>query len=412
MGDDARVNAGRRRMLLGPGGAAAAGVLGMSLVREALADDGRRRRGGDDKGSGVKYRRVIPARGYAFFDDSGKLEPLNFMRRALGDDDVAIEIAFCGVCHSDIHAALGHWGERRIPQVPGQEITGTVAAVGRRVRRFRVGDRVGVGPMVGSCGHCDDCRGGYEQYCAVDGGVVFTYGATTSDQRDPGGFTQGGYANRIVVKDDFVVKLPDALSLEDAAPMMGAATAMYSPLKHWKVGKGSRVGIVGLGGLGHLGVQIARAMGAEVTVFTTSPDKEVDAERFGARRVVVNHDVNQMRDLVRHFDFMLATVPYQFDIDPLLGTLKRDATLCMVGISRQGTPHQLNAFSMVRNRIAFAGSLFGSMAETQETLKFCVKHAIKPQVTLIVPEEINGAWPKVVDKSVRYRYVIDMRGFA
>ncbi len=398
------IDRGRRRLLAGPGAAVAtAGFFGVDPMRETRA--------GAAESGPLDYRRVIPARGYAFHDHGGTLKPLAFRRRAIGPKDVAIEIHFCGICHTDIHTALGHWGEQRMPQVPGHEMTGVVAAVGDSVTKFRVSDRVGVGVMVDSCGHCEDCRSGFEQYCVVDGGVVFTYGASTSEQRDPGGFTQGGYANRIVVKENFVVKVPDGLAMEAAAPMMCAAVTMYSPLRHWRVGKGSRVGIVGLGGLGHLGVQIARAMGAEVTVFTTSANKVEDARRFGAREAIVNYEPARMAALVRHFDFILATPPYRFEMDPLMATLKRDATLCLVGAGKADEPNQLSPFSTPLGRNSFAGSLIGSTAEAQEVLEFCAKHGIRAEIELIKPAAISAAWPKVIDKSVRYRYVIDMRGF-
>lgn len=356
------------------------------------------------------YRQLLPADGYAFTDYSGKLSPLAFHRRALGADDVAIRIEYCGVCHSDIHTGMGHWGkQQRMPQVTGHEIAGIVTAVGDNVTKHRVGDRVGVGCMVDSCGHCAECNEGNEQFCEAPGGTAFTYGTPTSEARDPGGFTQGGYANRIVVKEHFVVKIPDAMPLDIAGPIMCSAVTVYSPLLHWKIGPRSKIGVVGMGGLGHIAVQIATAMGADVTVFTTSPDKVSDAKRFGATQVVVNYDPVQMKELQKHFDFILATVPYRFDLNPLVGTLKRDATLCLVGVGKSDEPNQLAPITTILGRNAFAGSLIGSIKETQEIIDFCARHGIRPQVTLIRPDEISERWHDVIDKKARYRYVIDMK---
>lgn len=359
---------------------------------------------------GINYRQLVPARGYAFFDYSGVLKPFSFKRRAVGPDDVAIEIQYSGICHSDIHTGLGHWGEQQlVPQVTGHEIAGIVTAVGKNVTKHKVGDRVGVGCMVDSCGQCVECNGGNEQYCEGPNGTVFTYGVPTSEARNPSGYTQGGYSNRIVVKEHFVVKVPAAMPLEAAGPVMCSAVTVYSPLVHWKVGKGSKVGVVGLGGLGHIAVQIAKAMGAEVTVFTTSVDKVEDARRFGATEVVVNYDEEKMRHLRKHFDFILATAPYQFDMNPLAATLKRDATLCLVGVGKGTEPNQLAPIATILGRNSFAGSLIGSIKETQDVIDFCALHEIKPQISLVKPEEISARWQDVINKKSRYRYVIDMR---
>lgn len=240
--------------------------------------------------------------------------------------------------------------------------------------------------------------------------ATFTYGTPTDEAQNPGGFTQGGYSNCIVVQENFVLHIPDNMELSAAGPLMCAAVTVYSPFLHWNVGKGSKIAVVGLGGLGHMAVQIAKAMGAEVTVFTTSADKEADARRFGASDVVVNYDESKMAGLRRKFDFILATVPYQFDMNPLIHTLKRDATLCLVGIGRSDQPNQLAPFTTIVGRNRFAGSLIGSIKETQQVIDFCAEHRIAPQITLIKPSEISRSWQEVVDKKARYRYVIDMKG--
>lgn len=393
----------RRDVIIGSAGTvAAASIVGMGAFGGANAAT-------PGEEVAINYRQLVPARGYAFSDYSGVLKPLAFKHRAVGADDVAVEIKFSGICHSDIHTGLGHWGEQQLmPQVTGHEMAGIVTAVGKNVTKYKVGDRVGVGCMVDSCGHCSECTDGNEQFCDGPGGTIYTYGVPTPEARNPGGFTQGGYSNRIVVKEHFVIKIPDAIPLEVAGPVMCSAVTVYSPLLHWKVGKGSKVGIVGLGGLGHIGVQIAKAMGAEVTVFTTSADKVEDAKRFGASDVVLNYDEAKLSQLHKHFDFILATVPYQFDMNPLVPLLKRDATLCLVGVGKATQPNQLAPIATILGRNSFAGSLIGSIKETQDVIDFCAQHGIKPQVTLVRADEISARWKDVIAKKVRYRYVIDM----
>lgn len=359
--------------------------------------------------SSLNYKTLIPAEGYAFSDYSGKLHKINFQRRPVGDDDVAIEIRYCGVCHSDVHTAHGVWGKQQaMPQVTGHEIAGVVAAVGKNVSRFKVGDRVGVGCFVDSCGHCAECRSEQEQYCITDGGAVFTYGYPTSEARDPGGFTQGGYSNRIVVKERFVAPIPEALPLEVAAPMLCSAVTAYSPLKHWHIGKGSKIGVQGLGGVGHMAVQIATALGAEVVVFTTSADKAEDAKRFGAVDVVVNYDEEKMAQYRRQLDFVFSTVPYQFEIDPILLTLKVGGTMCLIGVGDVSKVNGINPMTTALNRVNFAGSLTGSMKEINEVLNFCAEHNIAAQIQTIKPDQIEQYWNDVIEKKARYRYVIDM----
>ena len=357
----------------------------------------------------LNYKALIPAEGYAFSDYSGKLLKITFQRRPVGDDDVAIEIRYCGVCHSDVHTAHGVWGKQQaMPQVTGHEIAGVVAAVGKNVSRFKVGDRVGVGCFVDSCGHCAECRSEQEQYCITDGGAVFTYGYPTSEARDPGGFTQGGYSNRIVVKEQFVAPIPEALPLEVAAPMLCSAVTAYSPLKHWHIGKGSKIGVQGLGGVGHMAVQIATALGAEVVVFTTSADKAEDAKRFGAVDVVVNYDEQKMAQYRRQLDFVFSTVPYQFEIDPILLTLKVGGTMCLIGVGDVSKVNGINPMTTALNRVNFAGSLTGSMKEINEVLNFCAEHKIAAQIQTIKPNQIEQYWNGVIEKKARYRYVIDM----
>ena len=359
--------------------------------------------------SSLNYKTLIPAEGYAFSDYSGKLHKITFQRRPVGDDDVAIEIRYCGVCHSDVHTAHGVWGKQQaMPQVTGHEIAGVVAAVGKNVSRFKVGDRVGVGCFVDSCGHCAECRSEQEQYCITDGGAVFTYGYPTSEARDPGGFTQGGYSNRIVVKERFVASIPEALPLEVAAPMLCSAVTAYSPLKHWHIGKGSKIGVQGLGGVGHMAVQIATALGAEVVVFTTSADKAEDAKRFGAVNVVVNYDEEKMAQYRRQLDFVFSTVPYQFEIDPILLTLKVGGTMCLIGVGDVSKVNGINPMTTALNRVNFAGSLTGSMKEINEVLNFCAEHKIAAQIQTIKPDQIEQYWNDVIEKKARYRYVIDM----
>ena len=359
--------------------------------------------------SSLNYKTLIPAEGYAFSDYSGKLHKITFQRRPVGDDDVAIEIRYCGVCHSDVHTAHGVWGKQQaMPQVTGHEIAGVVAAVGKNVSRFKVGDHVGVGCFVDSCGHCAECRSEQEQYCITDGGALFTYGYPTSEARDPGGFTQGGYSNRIVVKERFVASIPEALPLEVAAPMLCSAVTAYSPLKHWHIGKGSKIGVQGLGGVGHMAVQIATALGAEVVVFTTSADKAEDAKRFGAVDVVVNYDEEKMAQYRRQLDFVFSTVPYQFEIDPILLTLKVGGTMCLIGVGDVSKVNGINPMTTALNRVNFAGSLTGSMKEINEVLNFCAEHKIAAQIQTIKPNQIGQYWNDVIEKKARYRYVIDM----
>jgi alcohol dehydrogenase (NADP+) len=323
-------------------------------------------------------------------------------RRALGPKDVAIELAYCGICHSDIHTAREHWGPAAFPLVTGHEMAGVVMAVGSAVTRFRPGARVGVGCMVGSCRTCAACQSGQESYC--DQGAIWTYGAKDRD----GSITQGGYSTFNVVDEDFVIAIPDAIRLEHAGPLLCAGITVYSPMRRWGVGPGRKVGIVGLGGLGHMATQIAAALGAEVTVLTTTPAKAGDARRFGARTVIAGYD---SVDLVAHrrtLDFVLDTAPYRHDFDRIIPLLKIDATYCIVGVGKVSEPNQIGPFSLLGSRNSLASSATGGIRETQELVDFCARQRIAPEISLVPTSAIDDAWAKVVAKEARYRFVIDL----
>lgn len=343
-----------------------------------------------------------PVKSYAALSTTGRLGLFDFVRRDLRPDDVAIEVLFCGVCHSDLHTVRNDWGNARYPIVPGHEIIGRVLEVGAGVSRFKTGDRVGVGCLVDSCRSCAACGKGWEQYC--EKGATFTYGG--KDRHD-GTRTQGGYSEKIVVSQDFVLKVPDALDLASAAPLLCAGITLWSPLRHWKVGPGSRVAIVGLGGLGHMGLKLAKALGAEVTLFSRSPGKEADARRLGADRVVISTDSAQMAAVAGRFDLIVDTVPYAHDVNPYMPTLATGGTHVMVGyLGPLETP--LHTASLVLGRKSVAGSLIGGIAETQEMLDFCGQRGITSDIELINIEEINEAYERMLQADVKYRFVIDM----
>ena len=403
----AEADRGRRNFLRFSAGSAAAGATAALFGTPTAAQDTAGPSGAAIAADGGVFTRRTPASGYAFFAENADLKPFNFERRPVGADDVAIDIHYCGVCHSDIHQGRGEWGPQTVPQVTGHEIAGIVVAVGSGVSTFKVGDRVGVGCMVNSCRVCPECTAGFEQYC--EAGPTMTYGSKVDESVEPTGLTQGGYSNSVVVDKNYVIRIPDGVDLAVAGPIMCSAVTVYSPFRHWSVRKGSRVGIVGLGGLGHIGVKIAKALGAEVVVFSTSPEKVEDARRFGASDVVVNYDEAKMKQYARYFDFILDTAPYHHDMDPLIPTLKRDATLCLVGIGDiRKEPNQLHPFSTISKRNSFAGSMIGGIRETQEVIDFCDLHGIAPDVTKVPIASINETWRNVVAKKARYRYVIDM----
>ena len=344
----------------------------------------------------------LNTRGYAAQSTGTPLAPFHFDRRDPRTDDVAIDILFCGICHSDLHQVRNEWGTSVYPLVPGHEIIGRVSTVGDRVSAFKPGDLVGVGCMVDSCQHCDACAQGLEQYCAE--GATFTY--NSKDRRD-GLATYGGYSERIVVSDKFVLHIPDGLDPASAAPLLCAGITTWSPLQHWKIGKGSKLAVVGLGGLGHMGLKLAKALGAEVTLFTRSPSKEGEARRLGADHVVLSTDSAQMKAAAEQFDFILDTVPNQHDLNPYLATLKRDGTLMLVGLLDPIEP-PLAASQLIRRRRSVAGSLIGGIAETQQMLNFCAEHGISSDIELIGIQDIEQAYERMLKSDVRYRFVIDL----
>jgi uncharacterized zinc-type alcohol dehydrogenase-like protein len=338
---------------------------------------------------------------YAAHSPTGRLGLFNLDRRSPRDDDVVIEILYCGVCHSDLHNVRNDWGNAQYPMVPGHEIIGRVVAVGPQVTRFKGGDRVGVGCLVDSCQHCASCGKGWEQYC--ENGATYTYNGT-----DPvdGSRTHGGYSEKVVVKQDFVLKIPDQLDLAGAAPLLCAGITLYSPLRHWNVGAGSKVAIVGLGGLGHMGLKLAKAMGAEVTLFSRSPGKEADARRLGADHIVISTDAAQMAAVAGRFDLIVDTVPYVHDVNPYVPTLAAGGTIVMVGYL--GPLDAFNTGPLVFSRRGIAGSLIGGIAETQEMLDFCARHGITSDIEMIRIQDINEAYDRLLKADVKYRFVIDM----
>lgn len=339
---------------------------------------------------------------YAAPSATEELAPFTFDRREVGPTDVAIEILYCGVCHSDLHTARDEWGGTIYPVVPGHEIVGRVRAVGGEVSRFQSGDLVGVGCMVDSCRSCAACTDGLEQYCEV--GFTGTY---NSPEKQTGQPTRGGYSERIVVDEAFVLRIPEGMDPAGAAPLLCAGITTYSPLRHWKVGPGSTVGVVGLGGLGHMAVKLAHAMGARVTLFTTSPGKTEDAKRLGADEVVISRDPEAMKAQASRFDMILDTVAAPHDLDAYLTMLKRDGTLVLVGAPEE--PHPSPAvFNLIFKRRSMAGSLIGGIAETQEMLDFCAAHGITSDVEVIPIQRINEAYERMLKGDVKYRFVIDM----
>lgn len=395
----------RRQFLQYAAGASALGVLASAVGVSALASTPAQAAQG---GAMLNlYTQPFPVRGFAARSAGAPLTPYNFRRRAVGPNDVAIDLHYCGVCHSDIHTSNGDWGSQPYPLVTGHELAGVVVAVGSGVSEFRVGDHVGVGCMVNSCGVCPECTAGFEQFCET--GPTMTYGTRVSEDIEPTGITQGGYSTAAVVNKDFVIRIPKEYDLAAAGPVMCAAVTVYSPLRHWQVRKGSTVGIIGLGGLGHFAVKLAKALGAEVIVFTTSPSKVDDARRFGASDVIVNYDPAKIKSYSRKLNFILDTSSQEHNVDAAVSTLRRDATLCRVGIGNVQNNNQIGQFATIVKRNSFAGSMIGSIRETQDTIDFCHLHNIKPDYQLIKPADINQVWNNVVAKKARYRYVMDIK---
>lgn len=340
---------------------------------------------------------------YAAPAATSPLGPLSISRRDPGPTDVAMEILFCGVCHSDLHFARNEWGFTAYPCVPGHEIVGRVKAVGAKVSRFKVGQTVAVGCMVDSCRECAACREGLENYC--EKGSTFTY--NSPDRFGAGPHTFGGYSTAMTVDQAFVLSVPETLDPAGAAPLLCAGITTYSPLRHWKVGRGTRVGVVGLGGLGHMALKLAHAMGAEVTLFTTSPGKAEDARRLGAHNIVISRDEAQMGKAANSLDFIVNTVSASHDLNPLMNCLRRDGAMCLVGAPEHPHP-PINVMGLIFQRRSLAGSLIGGIRETQEMLDFCGKHKIVSDIERIPMQKINEAYERMLRSDVRYRFVIDL----
>ena len=344
---------------------------------------------------------MIKTHGYAAHDANSSLVPFDYEHRDPGPKDVVLDIQFCGICHSDIHQARNEWGNALYPMVPGHEIVGTVAAVGADVKKFKVGDLAAVGCMVDSCGQCTSCKEGEEQYCDRQQ-TVFTYNSKGKD----GNLTFGGYGNHITLTEDFALKVPKGLDPAATAPLLCAGITTYSPLKHWKAGPGKRVGIIGLGGLGHMGLKFSHAFGANTVMFTTSPGKVADAKRLGADEVILTKEENWHLPHAGTFDFILDCVSAEHDLSPYLALLKRDGVLCTVGLPEK--PMQIHAFSVIARR-GFTGSMIGGIAETQEMLDFCAKHNIVSDIEMTSFDKLDEAWERVIKADVKYRFVLDLK---
>lgn len=342
---------------------------------------------------------TVPA--YAAPTPKAPLERTTITRREPGEHDVLIEIKYAGICHSDIHTARAEWGEGTFPVVPGHEIAGVVTAVGTGVTKYALGDRVGVGCFVDSCRECDNCKAGLQQYCTGASGMTGTYGATGRD----GEITYGGYSTHIVVDENYVLRIPDSIPLDSAAPLLCAGITLYSPLAHWQAGPGKKVAVVGLGGLGHMGVKIAHAMGAEVTVLSQSLRKKDDGERLGADHFHATSDPATFASLAGTFDLIVNTVSADLDLGAYLSLLKTDGTLVQVGAPEKPLP--LAAFALLQGRRSLAGSMIGGIPETQEMLDFCGEHGLGADIEVISADRINEAYERVLASDVRYRFVID-----
>ena len=345
---------------------------------------------------------MILTKAFATISPKSPLGPFQFERRSPRENDVVIDVAYCGVCHSDIHQARDEWGNSIYPMVPGHEIVGTVSQVGKGVSYFNVGDTVGVGCLVDSCRECPACHESLEQYC--EHGMVGTYNSMERDGHTP---TYGGYSNKIVVREEFVLKVDPSLNLAAVAPLLCAGITTYSPLRHWNVTQGKKVGIVGLGGLGHMGVKFSKALGAQTVVFTTSESKRKDAERLGAHQVVLSTRSDEMESQNNSFDFILDTVSAPHDVNPYLQLLKRDGQMVLVGVPTQ--PLTVAPTNLILSRKSLAGSLIGGIKETQEMLDFCAKHKIVSDIEIIPIQKINEAYERVIRSDVKYRFVIDMK---
>jgi uncharacterized zinc-type alcohol dehydrogenase-like protein len=345
---------------------------------------------------------TFPTLGYAAQSNTSPLAPFRFERRTPGPKDVQIDILYCGVCHSDLHQVRNEWAGTTYPIVPGHEIVGRVTQVGEKVSKFKVGDLAAIGCMVGSCGTCPSCKERLEQYCYNE--VVLTY---NSPDKLLGGMTYGGYSNQIVVDQGFVLKVSPKLDLAATAPLLCAGITTYSPLRHWEVGPGDKVGVVGLGGLGHMGVKFAHAFGAHTVLFTTSPGKAADAKKLGADEVVVSRNADEMSKHRNSFDFILNTVAASHNLDAFTELLKLDGTLCLVGAPEHPHPSP-TVFNLLVKRRAIAGSIIGGIAETQEMLDYCAEKGIVSDIELIPMQQINQAYDRLLKGDVKYRFVIDL----
>jgi alcohol dehydrogenase (NADP+) len=344
---------------------------------------------------------MTSTKSYAAQSATTPLAPWTFDRRDPKPHDVQIEILYCGVCHSDLHTVRNEWGNAIYPVVPGHEIVGRVTAVGSHVKKFKAGEFAGVGCLVDSCRECNNCKHGQEQYCT--GGAVFSYG---SPEKDGSGITHGGYSKMIVCHEDFVLHISDKQPLQAVAPLLCAGITTYSPLRHWKIGKGHKVGILGLGGLGHMGVKIAVAMGAEVTMLSHTASKAADAKRLGAHKFILTTDEAQAKSVANYFDFILDTVSAVHDYNFYLGMLTTNGTMVCVGVPPPTPP--VAAFNLIFHRRSLAGSLIGGLPETQEMLDYCAEHNIVSDVEVIAMKDINEAYERMLKGDVRYRFVIDM----
>lgn len=344
---------------------------------------------------------MIKSKGYAASDKDSALAPYTFTRREPGDNDIQIEVLYCGVCHSDIHTVRNEWGGTIYPVVPGHEIVGRVVKTGKDVKGFKEGDLAGVGCLVDSCKECHNCKDGLEQYC--ENGPVFTY---SSYEKNSKTVTYGGYSNNIVVSQDFVLHIPENLPIEATAPLLCAGITTYSPMRHWKMGKGHKIGVIGLGGLGHMAVKFGVSFGAEVTLLSTSPEKEQDAKKLGAHHFVLTTNKAQVQAMNNKLDFIIDTVSAPHEYPFYLNMLKTNGAMILLGVPP--VPSEVHAFNLIGNRRTIAGSLIGGLPETQEMLNYCGEHNITSDVEVIRICEINEAYERMICGEVHYRFVIDM----
>ncbi|MFN1216836.1 NAD(P)-dependent alcohol dehydrogenase [Chryseobacterium kwangjuense] len=347
---------------------------------------------------------TLTVKAYGAESTTADLKEMNIERRAATPKDVEIEILYCGVCHSDLHTARNDWGGSLYPVVPGHEIVGRVTQVGSEVSKFKVGDLAAVGCMVDSCGHCDSCKQDLEQYCL--NGFTGTY---NGQDKHLGGHTFGGYSQKVVVDEHFVLSVPENLDLAAVAPLLCAGITTWSPLRHWNVGPDSKVAVVGLGGLGHMAIKLAKGLGAEVTLFSRTPGKTEDAKQLGADHVIISTDDSQMETVKGKFDLIIDTVPYEHDINPYMQTISLNGTLVLVGFVGEFQNDEVSTRPMIFQRRSVAGSLIGGIAETQELLDFCGKHNIVSEIELIKMQDINHAYERMLKSDVKYRFVIDMQ---